>query len=332
MCGSIRFISVPAEELIELAYRESLRKKGIIRYFGGKTEFIARGYFDGVDMAMMIHSGKLPEGQTLSIGKGSNGCLTKNIIYKGVSSHAGGSPDKGKNALYAATCGLNAVNALRETFLDNEHIRFHPIITQAGMAVNAIPETAVIESYVRGASFDSIYEYNKKVNRALAGAAACIGCNVELDDHPGYFPLNNDENLTAIFAEAMEAVSGPGSVAVNDHWGCGSTDMGDVSAIMPAIHPHASGTIRIPATAAITISLIKNWHASYRLSAWLSRQISFCATMLPPPKKSSQKRIPALAPRRNSLPLLISYAWIRMLSFIMKMEVSRWITANKVCV
>ena len=243
MCGSIRFISVPAEELIELAYRESLRKKGIIRYFGGKTEFIARGYFDGVDMAMMINSGKLPEGQTLSIGKGSNGCLTKNIIYKGVSSHAGGSPDKGKNALYAATCGLNAVNALRETFLDNEHIRFHPIITQAGMAVNAIPETAVIESYVRGASFDSIYEYNKKVNRALAGAAACIGCNVELDDHPGYFPLNNDENLTAIFAEAMEAVSGPGSVAVNDHWGCGSTDMGDVSAIMPAIHPHASGTI-----------------------------------------------------------------------------------------
>ena len=243
MCGSIRFISVPAEDLIELAYRESLRKKGIIRYFGGKTEFIARGYFDGVDMAMMIHSGKLPEGQTLSIGKGSNGCLTKNIIYKGVSSHAGGSPDKGKNALYAATCGLNAVNALRETFLDNEHIRFHPIITQAGMAVNAIPETAVIESYVRGASFDSIYEYNKKVNRALAGAAACIGCNVELDDHPGYFPLNNDENLTAIFAEAMEAVSGPGSVAVNDHWGCGSTDMGDVSAIMPAIHPHASGTI-----------------------------------------------------------------------------------------
>ena len=175
MCGSIRFISVPAEELIELAYRESLRKKGIIRYFGGKTEFIARGYFDGVDMAMMIHSGKLPEGQTLSIGKGSNGCLTKNIIYKGVSSHAGGSPDKGKNALYAATCGLNAVNALRETFLDNEHIRFHPIITQAGMAVNAIPETAVIESYVRGASFDSIYEYITKVNRALASAAAGIG-------------------------------------------------------------------------------------------------------------------------------------------------------------
>lgn len=243
MCGSIRFISVPAEELIELGYRKELRKKGIIRYFGGKTEFIARGFFDGVDIAMMIHSGNLPEGKALSIGKGSNGCITKNITFKGVSAHAGGSPENGKNALYAASCGLNAVNALRETFIDNEHIRFHPIITQAGMAVNAIPETAKMESYVRGASFDSIYAYNKKVNQALAGAAASMGCNVELDDYPGYFPLNNDRNLAAIVTEAMEAVAGPDTVIDNGSWGTGSTDMGDVSAIMPAIHPHASGAI-----------------------------------------------------------------------------------------
>lgn len=60
LCGSIRFMAVPAEELIELGFREELRKQGVIRYFGGKVEFISRGYFDGVDMAMMIHSGKLP--------------------------------------------------------------------------------------------------------------------------------------------------------------------------------------------------------------------------------------------------------------------------------
>lgn len=243
MCGSIRFMAVPAEELIELAYREGLRKEGIIHYFGGKVEFIYRGYFDGVDMAMMIHSGKLEEGKVLSISKGSNGCITKNITYKGVSAHAGGAPEKGRNALYAATCGLNAANALRETFVDSEHIRFHPIITQAGMAVNAIPETAKIESYVRGASFDSIYKYNKKVNLALAGAAASMGCNVELDDHPGYFPLNNDETMAAVMTEAAEAIAGPGSVENNGRWGTGCTDMGDVSAIMPALHPHASGVI-----------------------------------------------------------------------------------------
>lgn len=242
LCGSIRFMAVPAEELIELGYRETLRKQGIIKYFGGKVEFIYRGYFDGVDMAMMIHSGKIENGAALAMSDGCNGCITKNITFKGVSSHAGGSPEKGKNALYAATCGLNAVNALRETFVDDEHIRFHPIITEGGMAVNAIPETTKVESYVRGASFDSICAYNKKVNQALAGAAASIDCNVELDDHPGYFPLNNDPNLTKIMTEAMEAVAGPGTV-VRGRWGTGCTDMGDVSAIMPAIHPHCNGSI-----------------------------------------------------------------------------------------
>lgn len=242
LCGSIRLMSVPAEELIELGYREGLRQKGIIKYFGGKVEFIHRGYFDGVDIAMMIHSGCLPEGKALSIGAGCNGCVTKNITFKGVASHAGGSPERGKNALYAATCGLNAVNALRETFVDSDHIRFHPIITEAGVAVNAIPETAKVESYVRGASFDSIYKYNRKVNQALAGAAASMGCNVDIDDHPGYFPLNNDENLAQVMTEAMETIAGPGTV-IRGPWGTGCTDMGDVSAIMPAIHPHTSGSI-----------------------------------------------------------------------------------------
>lgn len=243
MCGSIRFIAVPAEELIELGYREELRKKGIIKYFGGKVEFISRGYFDGVDIAMMIHSGKLEKGKSLCISKGCNGCITKNITFKGVSAHAGGSPENGKNALYAATCGINAVNALRETFVDDQHIRFHPIITQAGLAVNAIPEVAKVESYVRGASFDSMYQYNKKVNLALAASAAAIGCNVELDDHPGYFPLNNDSGLSEIVADAMRAVAGPDCVDMDGAWGTGSTDMGDVSAIMPAVHPHASGAV-----------------------------------------------------------------------------------------
>ncbi len=243
MCGSIRLIAVPAEELIELGFREELRKKGIIKYFGGKVEFISRGYFDGVDISMMIHSGNLEEGKSLCVSKGCNGCITKNITFKGVSAHAGGSPESGRNALYAATCGLNAVNALRETFVDDQHIRFHPIITQAGLAVNAIPEVAKVESYVRGASFDAMYQYNKKVNRALAASAASIGCNVELDDHPGYFPLNNDPNLSDVVADAMRMVAGPDSVEMDGAWGTGSTDMGDVSAIMPAVHPHASGAV-----------------------------------------------------------------------------------------
>lgn len=245
LCGSIRFLSVPAEELIELGFREELRKQGIIKYLGGKVEFIYRGYFDGVDIAMLIHSGRLPEGKTLAIGKGSNGCLLKTITFKGVSAHAGGSPEKGVNALYAATCGINAANALRETFTDNQHIRFHPIITEAGLAVNAIPETAKLEAQVRGASYDAIYEYNKKINRALAGAAASIGAGVEFNDRPGHIPLSNDRNLAAIMTEVMETISGPGSVMTDEGWSTGTTDMGDVSAIIPTVQPHVSGSIGI---------------------------------------------------------------------------------------
>ena len=243
LCGSIRFMAVPAEELIELGFREELRKQGVIRYFGGKVEFISRGYFDGVDMAMMIHSGKLPEGKTLSVSQGCNGCITKNITFKGVASHAGGSPEAGKNALYAATCGLNAVNAIRETFVDSEHIRLHPIITEGGAAVNAIPERTKVETYVRGASYEAIVEYNKKLNQAMAGSAAAIGATVLLEDRPGYFPLNNDKNLNALAKEAMEAIGGPGCVEETDHWDTGSTDMGDVSSIMPAVHPYGAGAI-----------------------------------------------------------------------------------------
>lgn len=243
LCGSIRFLSVPAEELIELGFRETLQKQGIIKYFGGKVEFIYRGYLDGIDMALLIHSGSLPEGKTLAIGQGNNGCVIKNITFQGVSAHAGGSPEKGVNALYAATCGINAANALRETFLDNQHIRFHPIITEGGLAVNAIPETVKLEAQARGASYEAMYEYNKKINRALAGAAASMGACLDVNDHPGHIPLNNDRNLAAIMTEAMEAISGPGSVVTDEDWSTGTTDMGDVSSIMPTVQPHASGSI-----------------------------------------------------------------------------------------
>ncbi len=241
MCGKIRLMAVPAEELLEIGYREELRKKGIIRYLGGKVEFISRGFFKDVDISMMIHTSVMEEGKRFGISKGSNGCIVKNIDYTGTAAHAGGAPHKGVNALYAATAGIQAVNALRETFQDKDHIRFHPIITEGGQAVNAIPHLVKIESYVRGASIDAIKGANERVNRALAASAAAFGANVHLGDRPGYFPLNNDENLRQIAREMMEQIVPAEQVNFNDNWGTGCTDMGDVSAIMPAIHPYAAG-------------------------------------------------------------------------------------------
>lgn len=239
MCGKIRLVVVPAEELIEIGYRKELKNKGIIRYLGGKPEFLYRGLLDGVDLSFMIHTAAYGPGEA-GISGGYNGCIAKNIEFKGVASHAGGSPHLGVNALYAANVALNAINALRETFEDSAHIRVHPIITAGGDAVNAIPNTVKLESYVRGANVEQITKVNQKVNRAIAASAAALGANAVLEDIPGYMPGINDPGLMELMKEAMENAGM--QVRYNpDGWGTGCTDMGDMSVIMPTIHPHAGG-------------------------------------------------------------------------------------------
>lgn len=239
MCGTIRLCAVPAEELIELGYREELRKAGIIKYFGGKVEFMHRGYFNDIDVALMVHTQNNPK--KFSSRKGSIGCITKTITFKGKSAHAGGSPQDGINALYAATLGLQAINSLRETFRDKDHIRVHPIITKGGNAVNAIPNEVIVESYIRGITIEAIMDINKKVNRALAGAAVCMGGGVKIIDRPGYTPLINDKNLRIIAEDAMGMVVSKEDIEITDEVGTGCTDMGDISSVMPAVHPYASG-------------------------------------------------------------------------------------------
>ena len=236
LSGNIRLCAVPAEELLEIGYRSELKKQGVIKYFGGKSEFLARGLFDGVDIAFMVHTSS-----SYCTNKGSVGCLAKSIIYKGKAAHAGGAPWNGQNALYAATCGLNAVNAIRETFKEADLIRVHPIITNGGAMVNAIPGSVTLESYVRGKTFEAIVEANKKVNRALTGAALSLGTNVEIIDMPGYSPHVNDDNMIELAKDAIAIALPEIEFTVRDGYSTGSTDMGDLSAIMPVIHPYCAG-------------------------------------------------------------------------------------------
>lgn len=238
LCGRIRLCAVPAEELLEIEFRRGLKAEGKIRYMGGKSEFLSRGLFDGVDMAFMVHTAN-----SYACNLGSVGCIAKNVTYKGRAAHAGGAPWNGHNALYAANCGLNAINALRETFRDSDKIRVHPIITHGGDMVNAIPETVRMESYVRGLSYDAIVESNRKVNGALVGAALSIGTNVEIVDIPGYAPLVNDPEMMAIAKDAADAIIPEENFAQTDSYSSGSTDMGDLSCIMPVVHPYAGGSV-----------------------------------------------------------------------------------------
>ncbi len=241
LSGTVRFIAVPAEELLELGYRKKLKEQGIIKYFGGKVEFLYRGYLDGVDAAFMVHSSC--SNKLLTFPVGSNGCFSKNITYHGKSAHAGGEPQNGINALYAANLGLHAINALRETFVDDDHIRVHPIITAGGSAVNAIPETVAMESYVRGATLESIVSANEKINRAIAASALALGANVTISDLMGYFPLKPNEEMKQLGYEIARRLYGADQVELSATWDTGCTDMGDIASVMPALHPYIAGAV-----------------------------------------------------------------------------------------
>ncbi len=239
LCGKIRFMAIPAEETIDLEFREELVRQGIIHYMAGKIEFLYRGFFDGVDMAMMFHATTEDEG-LFKITKGSNGCITKHFEYIGVASHAGGAPHLGINALYAASLGLDACNALRETFQEKDFVRYHPIINQAGVAANAIPAIASLDTYVRAASLEAMLSVNTRINRAIGASAAAIGAHVMIYDRPGNLPLTCDKNMTEGVERIIKDIFGDDNIIV-DEWCTQSTDVGDVSSLIPVIQHHCMG-------------------------------------------------------------------------------------------
>ncbi len=239
LCGKIRLCAVPAEELIECEYRSKLIKEGKITYMGGKTEFLKRGFFDSVDIAFMVHTTTSPA-FSVRFNKEA-GCISKKITYKGVSAHAGGAAWDGINALYAANAGLSAINSIRETFKDSHGVRVHHMITKGGNAVNAIPDTVVIESYVRALTTDAMKKANTSVNRALIGGALSLGANVDIEDSFGYAPLNNDENLSHVAYEALEKALPDVEKFKNFSPSSACTDMGDISLLFPSIQMYAAG-------------------------------------------------------------------------------------------
>jgi len=241
MAGDVVFFGVPAEEYVELAYRKKLVAEGKLHFLHGKGELIYRGQFDDIDMAMQIHSDKNMPKPTVSIGQSSNGFIGKTIQYVGKAAHAADAPDQGINALNAAMLGIMGINALRETFRDQDVIRVHPIITKGGDLVNNVPSDVRIETYVRAKTMEAIDKTNAKVDAALRAGGAAIGAKVIIDTMPGQLPLICNATLNELFV-ANAKVANP-QVEIKDagHFGA-STDMGDVSHLMPAIHPFIGGT------------------------------------------------------------------------------------------
>jgi amidohydrolase len=240
LAGRLVFFAVPAEEYGDIEWRVEQARQGKLEFLGGKPELMRLGHFDDVDLAMMIHATPRPEDGKAGVPASNNGCVVKTVRYIGRAAHAGGAPHMGVNALYAAQIGLMAINAVRETFRDEDTIRVHPIITHGGSQVNVIPGEVRIETYVRGRTVDAILDANKKVDRALRAGAMALGARVEIETLPGYLPMTCDPVMAERFrANAAELVGAEHYRQIGHR--TGSTDMGDLSQVMPVLHPYVGG-------------------------------------------------------------------------------------------
>ncbi len=234
LCGKIAIIGCPAEECIDLEWRRELIRSGKISALGGKACLVREGVFDDVDAALMIHVGR-------GFGASShNGFVKKIIRFKGKSCHAA-TPDMGINALNAATLALNAVAMLRETFNYDELTRVHGIMTRGGDAINIIPDDVCLEYQIRALHVETIKDVSARFDRAMKGCAYALGVDVEIDTLPGYMPLKNDFEFLEFYIGHARRIWNRPDLINQTGVSPGSTDMGDLSMIMPVIHGAAPG-------------------------------------------------------------------------------------------
>jgi amidohydrolase len=226
------FLGAPAEEYNDLDYRLALRGKGAIRLFSGKQELIALGAFERAAAVLKYHSMSDEPGRIATVNGTLNGFMAKRATFIGVPAHSGAWPERGVNALNAAMVAQMAIHTQRETFRDDDHIRVHPILREGGSVVNTVPERAVMETYVRGASFDAIASAAAKVDRALAAGAVAVGAKVRIENMPGYLPFRPSPAMGEYLGRAVLAHVEEKLVDFHDA-SFASDDIGDVASVAP---------------------------------------------------------------------------------------------------
>jgi amidohydrolase len=213
--GRVRVLGTPAEE------------------HGCGKELMARdGALDGVDAALMIH----PAGVNLA----NMPCIAMaelEVVFHGQAAHASAMPERGVNALDAMMLAYQGISALRQHIAVDE--RVHGIITDGGQAPNVVPERTAGRFYARAANFQNLEPLKRRVEACFRAGAQATGCEVEvLWGAADYRDILFNEPLAAAFQENAEALGRrffpweklPASLS-------GSTDLGNVSYRLPAIHP-----------------------------------------------------------------------------------------------
>jgi amidohydrolase len=199
---------------------------------GGKIALLKAGFFRDVDCAMMVH----PSSKRM-VTKGFIGLIRINLTFTGRSSHASAYPEEGINALDGVIQTFNGVNALRQQL--GSDVRIHGIITDGGKAPNIIPERASATFYVRSAG--GMRELNATKERFLdcvRGAALATGCEVAIEEEEEVnAPMKVNRSLAGIFREQLNYLGLEEERNIPDDRNLGSSDIGNVSQVVPTIHP-----------------------------------------------------------------------------------------------
>lgn len=213
---------------------------GIVKVFGtpaeeggengsAKASFVKAGVFEGVDVAMMVH----PSSYTQRTGR-SLAVAPIDFEFFGKPAHASGCPEEGINALDAMLLFYNGINALRQQVTSD--VRIHGVILDGGTAPNIIPDYTRARFYLRAATRESLEALTKRVINIAQGAAVATGCKEK------YTPIQNivedlvpNKVLEDIFVNCLESLGEKVETTIKK--GVGSTDTGNVSHVVPTIHP-----------------------------------------------------------------------------------------------
>ena len=214
--GSILVIGTPAEEL-----------------YGGKAIMAEQGAFDNLDVAMMVHPGVHDAATTQALA-----CISLDVEFLGRAAHAAANPEAGINALEAMLQSFAAINSLRQHIKNKA--RIHGIITDGGEAANIVPAHSAGTFIVRAEDDAYLDELKERVLNCFIGAATATGARLEYRwGKVRYAPLRNNLTLARLFQKNMKSL-GRKVLFSDPSKAFGSTDMGNVSQIVPSIHPNVA--------------------------------------------------------------------------------------------
>ncbi len=233
--GSIVVMGTPGEEVL-----------------GGKIDMVKAGAFEKIDVAMIVHpdTRNTPTQEALAAS-------TLEVEFFGRPAHAAGQPHKGINALDAMILAFTSINSLRQHIRGDA--RVHGIITDGGEAPNIVPAHSAATFLVRALDDDYLAELKERVLNCFRGASVASGARLEhrWKNRP-YAPMKNNMTLAGLFRQNLELL-GRNVEDFDRRSGLGSTDMGNVSQVVPSIHPTIAIApreilIHTPEFAAATIS------------------------------------------------------------------------------